>query len=79
MTRPKPERLEMDIEELEAIVARAEKALNPEDYRRLKAAIETLGWLKGEIEHKGLSIARLQRLIFGTKTEKASQILGTES
>ena len=72
----------MKIEELEAIVARAEKALNSEDHRRLKAAIETLAWLTGEIENKSVSIARLQKLLFGAKTEKTSQVLkndGTES
>jgi transposase len=72
----KPERLEMEIEELIAIVARAGKALSPEEHRRLKAAVETLAWLTGEIEQKGASITRLQKLLFGNKTEKASQIPG---
>lgn len=66
----------MEIEELEAIVARAEKAMSPEDHRRLKAAIETFAWLASEIEQKSASIARLQRLLFGAKTEKAAHVLG---
>jgi transposase len=78
--RGKPERLEMEIEELEAIVARAEKeALSPEDRSRLKAGIATLAWLVDEIERKSVSIARLQRLLFGTKTEKTKNILGMKS
>ena len=80
MTRPKPERLEMKIEELEAIVARTETgALDPADQERLRSAIETLGWLTNEIGQKSASIARLQQLLFGAKTEKTSRILGTKA
>jgi transposase len=80
MTRPKPERLVMEIEELEAIVARAEKeALSPEDRSRLKAGIETFAWLINELERKNASIARLKTVLFGAQTEKAETIFGAKA
>jgi hypothetical protein len=39
----KPERLELEMKELEAILEDAKPALSAEAYEKLKAAIETLG------------------------------------
>jgi len=65
------------MKDLEEILQRASSTLPPEDLRKLRAAIETLGWLQGEISHRDASLGRLRKLIFGTpKTEKTSQILG---
>jgi hypothetical protein len=70
----------MEIEELEAIVARAEKeALSPEDRSRLKAGIETFAWLIDELERKNASIARLKTVLFGAQTEKAERIFGAKA
>lgn len=69
----------MKIEELEAIVERTQAgALSPEDQERLRSAIETLGWLTNAIGEKSASIARLQQILFGAKTEKASRVLCQE-
>jgi len=64
--------------ELEEILQRALTGpISPEDHRKLRAAMETLGWLQGEISRKDASLGRLRKLLFGTpKTEKTSQILG---
>jgi transposase len=69
-------RVEIDMKEIERILQRASPALPPEDLQKLRAAIETLEWLQGEISRKDASLGRLRKLIFGTpKTEKTSQIL----
>jgi hypothetical protein len=69
--------VEIDMKDLDEILQRASASLPPEDFRKLKAAIETLGWLQGEISHKDASLGRLRKLIFGTPTtEKTSQVLG---
>jgi transposase len=70
-------RLEVELPELEAIVARTRNgALSAEDHGKLKAAVETLAYLTRELEAKGTSVARLRRILFGPRTEKTSRVLG---
>lgn len=66
------------MKELDDILRRAAVGpIPPEDLKKLRAAMETLGWLQGEISRKDASLGRLRKLLFGTpKTEKTSQILG---
>jgi len=72
------QRVEIDMKEIEEILQRALTGpISPEEHRKLRAAMETLGWLQAEIGRKNASLGRLRKLIFGTpKTEKTSQILG---
>jgi transposase len=70
--------VELDISELEAIVARTRtSALGAEDHEKLKATIDTFTWLISELEKKNASLARLRKdLSLSTKkTEKASTVL----
>ena len=68
------------MDEFEAILARAKTApLSEEDREKLKTAIHTLFWLTGELERKHVSIARLQKLLFGSQSEKTSEVLETQS
>lgn len=62
--------------ELEAIVERARAALTAEDYAALKASMDTLAFLQQELKAKGASIERLRQIVFGSKTEKTSAVLG---
>lgn len=66
----------VNVDELEAVVERARAALDQKDYETLKAAMETLAFLTHELEKKGVSVKRLQRLLFGPKTEKTKDVLG---
>ena len=72
----KPKRRELKLEELGAILERAKAALSPEDHATLSAAVDTLAFLTRELEAKGASIRRLRKLLFGSRTEKTSQVLG---
>ncbi len=74
-SRSKSQRREVKREDLEAILARAEKSLSHEDHETLTAAIETLVFLTDELETKGATIRRLRRLIFGASTEKTSNVV----
>jgi transposase len=67
-----PERLELDIAELEQIIVRA--ALEPADQEKLRAVIETLAFLTRELQNKKTSIHRLRKLIFGASTETLDKI-----
>jgi len=77
--KPKPQRRELKLPELAAILERAKTApLSVPDYETLKAAMETLAFLTAELQAKRTSIGRLRGLLFGAKTEKTSQVLGPE-
>ena len=70
-----PERIELQMTELEAILARAKSSLSQEEYDKLHAAIETLLFVTQELEKKRVSVKRLKQMLFGASTEKLSKIL----
>lgn len=71
-----PPRLELELDELRAILERAKSAvLNTEDHSRLEAAVETLAYVTQELEAKGTSLARLRKLLFGSKSEKTKDVV----
>jgi transposase len=72
------QRLEIDMSELDDILRRAlQGPISPEEHRKLRSAMETLGWLQGELSRKDASLGRLRKLLFGmSKTEKTSRVLG---
>ena len=78
MTKPKSERVELAMDELEAIVDRARSALSEEEHHQLKAVLETLGRLTQELEKKRTSIYRLRELLFGARTEKTAAVLNNK-
>jgi len=66
------ERRDLDLGELTAILDRA--SLSAEERDKLKAALDTLAFLTGEIGTKGMTIERLRRMVFGARTEKTEKI-----
>jgi hypothetical protein len=66
------EHRELRLEELQAIIERAQ--LDTEDREKLWAAVDTLALLTRELEAKGASIDRLRQLLFGASTEKTRQV-----
>lgn len=71
---PKPQRRELRLDELRAIVERARPALSTEDHATLVQAIDTLAFLTQELEAKGTTIERLRRMLFGPTTEKMDHV-----
>lgn len=68
-------RRDLDLGELTAIIERAaDTPLSVEERDQLKAALETLAFLTGEIGAKGMTIERLRRMLFGARTEKTATI-----
>ena len=72
-----PPPIELNWEELGAILERAKAALTAEDHTTLKAAMDTLAFVTAELQAKGVSLDRLRRLLFGAKTETTRTILGS--
>jgi len=70
-----PERIELQMSELEAILARVKSSLSPEEYDKLHGALETLLFLTQELEKNRVSVQRLKQLLFGASTEKTRKVL----
>ena len=72
-------RIDIPMEELEKVLERARKEpLDQEGYAKLKASLETLGYLVQLVENKDTTIHRLRQMLFGSSTEKTSQVLPVE-
>ena len=71
--------LEVTMKELESILERSRReVLSEEDHQKLKAAVETLGFLVRELDQKDASVRHLRDLLFGTKTEKTENVFPQE-
>jgi transposase len=75
--KPPPERIELSVEEIAAIVERTQTAaLSVQDHAKLKAAIDTLALVTAQLQTKDASIERLRNMIFGASTESTRNVLG---
>ena len=76
-TRPGgPERIELKMSELEAILERSKtEPLSEQDCEQLRSVLQTLYFLTQELEKKRVSVQRLKQLLFGAATEKTRKVL----
>ena len=72
---PGPERIELQMSELEAILERIKSSLSPEEYDKLHGVLETLLFVTQELEKNRVSVQRLKQLLFGATTEKTRKVL----
>jgi len=75
MKTPDPKIVALHRDRLEALLRRAEAALNEEDYELIKALAESYAYLTGLVEDKGTTIQRLRKLLFGSSTEKTRGVI----
>lgn len=69
-------RLDVSLEELEALLAQARQApLREDDYQKLLAAIRTLHYVTGLLEKKEITLAALRELLCPASTEKTEKVL----
>jgi hypothetical protein len=66
---------DLEAGKLEALLARIQPLIQPEDFRLLQCVIATLHLLLELIQKARLSLRRLRQMIFGPKTEKSHQVL----
>jgi transposase len=71
----KPAQRTLRIDELQGIMDRAKSLLCEADHEALLQAVQTLTFLTQELQAKGASLERLRRMLFGSPTEKTSQVL----
>ena len=75
MMRP-IERVDMNEEELEALLERARTApLSEEDYAKLREVVETLGYLTDLLQDRKTTIQKLRQILFGATTEKTRNLV----
>jgi hypothetical protein len=67
-----PEVVTLSPTQLEELLAKLAGLLPAEIYQLVAKSLRTLHWVMGVIEAKETSLSRLQRLIFGAKTEKTA-------
>jgi transposase len=82
MMGTKPTILELPMDELEAILRRAEaKQLNDEDCDTIRAVFLSYVHLTDLLKNKNASLARLRQMLFGASTEKTEAVIasGTDS
>ncbi|MCP4716909.1 MAG: IS66 family transposase, partial [Deltaproteobacteria bacterium] len=71
-----PERLELEMTELEAIIDRSKtEPLNEQECEQLHSVLETLLFVTQELDKKRVSVQRLKQLLFGATTEKTRKAL----
>jgi transposase len=69
------ERIDIASEELNQLLERARERLSEEDYRKLKAAIDTLEYLTELVADKDTTIRHLRQLLLPGSTEKTNDVL----
>ena len=70
-----PAQRTLRVDELQGIMDRAKAVLCEADHEALLQAVQTLTFLTQELQAKGASLERLRRMLFGSPTEKTSQVL----
>jgi len=76
-SRTVPDIIELDAEQLDALVLRVEAGeLAPGDIETLVAALKSYVYVTQLIDQKSTSIARLRKLLFGAETEKTAAVTG---
>ncbi len=77
MTRTKPTTVEIDVQELDAILRRVEaNELTADDCRTIVTLLASYVHLTELLKDKHTSLARLRKMLFGASTEKTAAVLG---
>ena len=76
MNRKKPEVMEVDHKRLQDVADRARQSLAHQDAELIERVFESYEYVAGLIQEKNMSIGRLQKMLFGAKTEKTRQVVG---
>jgi transposase len=68
--------IEIDMSQLEDALRRAEKQLDEKDYAILRAVVDAYDTIAELVDDKNTTIARLRKLLFGSRTEKTKTVIG---
>lgn len=79
MRRQKPEIMEVKHDRLQQVADRAKQALDPQDAELIEKVFASYEYVAGLIQEKNMSIGRLQKMLFGAKTEKTAKVAGYQA
>lgn len=68
--------IEIDMTRLEDALRQAEKKLDEKDYAILRAVVDAYDTIAELVDDKNTTIARLRKLLFGSRTEKTKTVIG---
>ncbi len=68
--------LEVDPQRFQDVAQRTKASLDPQDAELIAHVFESYEYVTGLIQDKNLSIGRLQKMLFGAKTEKTEAVVG---
>jgi transposase len=68
--------IEIDMSQLEDALRRAEEKLDEKDYAILRAVVDAYDTIAELVDDKNTTIARLRKLLFGSRTEKTKTVIG---
>jgi transposase len=68
--------IEIDMGTLEDALRRAEERLDEKDYAILRAVVDAYDTITELVDDKNTTIARLRKLLFGSRTEKTKTVVG---
>jgi transposase len=68
--------IELDMDKLEEALRRAEAKLEENDYAILKAVVDAYDYVTELVDNKNTTIARLRKILFGSRTEKTQSVIG---
>jgi transposase len=74
MARKSPEVIEVDSQQLDEVVRRAEQTLEPKDAELIRAVFQSYAYVSDLVEDKNTTIRRLRNLFFGSRTEKTESV-----
>jgi transposase len=75
MARKPPEILEVDSQQLDEVLRRAEQTLEQKDAELIRAVFQSYAYVAELVEDKNTSIRRLRQLFFGARTEKTDAVV----
>jgi transposase len=75
MKRTEPEMLDVSDEELQEILQYFEAAVDAKHFVFLRALVDSYTYLVEVLNSKNVSISRLQKLVFGARTEKTKDVM----
>lgn len=80
MKRSQVQRIELDVQQLRAILQQARsRPLDEQEYSQFEAVLDTMLFVTQELDKKGASIRRLRKLLFGARTEKTRNVVREQS
>jgi transposase len=78
MMSKEPTIIEVDMDELEEILRRAEaKQFSDQDYETTRTVLQSYVHLLDLLKSKNISIGRLRKMLFGASTEKTAAVIGS--